>query len=437
MTAATPLPATAHHRQAGADLPFVEENAATSPHARTNGTILGPDYHYGTLAAEATGRTAVQLTGQGSYVSFRLTRPANAVDFHYALPDSLHGGGITAPLHLYVDGHAVTALDLTSQYSWLYGNYPFSNRPSVGKPDGQVPHDFYNDIRYRFDRTLPAGTVVKLQIDPGDNAPWYVVNTADFEQVAPPTPRPDGFTDVTQAPYGVDNTGTTDTTDALQHAIDALSAAGQGVYLPPGRYLLTHPFDVDRVRITGAGEWYTELTGKNFGFAGKQDPPSTGVEITGLALFGDVGVRDDSNSQDTGFNGGFSDSHLSHVWIQNEKVGAWILGPSRGLRIDHLRIQDTTADGINLNAHAGPVADTTVSDTFLRNTGDDGLALWSQNAPDSGITLAHNTVDSPYWPTTSASTEPVPTSPSATTCSRTPSPGAAASASGSASAPSP
>lgn len=390
-----PAATAASPASTGAAVAFTEYNAATSPHAKTNGLILGPDFRYGTLAAEATGRQAVQLVGQGKYVSFTLTEPANAVDFHYAIPDSLHGGGITAPLSLYVNGSLDTALSLTSEFSWLYGNYPFSNNPSVGKPDGQVPHDFYNDVRYRFGSTLPEGTVVTLRVDAGDNAPWYVINTADFEQVGAPTAKPAGYLDVTQSPYIVDATGATDTTNALQAAIDAASAAGQGVYLPQGTYTVSRPLDVDKVTIVGAGEWYTVLTGKNVEFSGKQNPPSTHVDISGLAMFGNVRVRDDSNSEDTGFNGGFSNSRISQVWIQNEKVGMWVIGPSTGLTVDRLRIQDTTADGINFNAADGPVTDSAIENSFLRNTQDDGLALWSENYGDTGMTIAHNTVDSP------------------------------------------
>ncbi|MHA6759464.1 discoidin domain-containing protein [Streptacidiphilus sp. PAMC 29251] len=392
---AAPVPAAPVPASAGAPVPFTEYNAATSHGTRTNGTVLGPDFHYGSLAAEATGRQAVQLAGVGQYVSFTLTKAANAVDFHYAIPDSLHGGGITAPLHLYVNGKARTALSLTSEFSWLYGTYPFSNNPSVGKPDGQVPHDFYNDVRYRFGSVLPAGTVVKLQVDAGDNAPWYVINTADFEQVAAPLGQPAGSVDVTRAPYSVDSTGATDVTAALQSAINDASAAGKAVYLPAGTYTVSKPLDVDRVAVTGAGEWYTVLTGKNVEFNGKQNPPSSQVRISDLALFGNVGVRDDSNSQDTGFNGGFSDSVISRVWIQNEKVGAWVVGPSTNLTFDRLRIQDTTADGINLNAANGPVTHAVISNSFLRNTQDDGLALWSENFGDTDDVLTHNTVDSP------------------------------------------
>ena len=382
--------------QAGASTPFTEYNAATSPNAYTNGTVLAPDYQYGSLQAEATGRQAVQLVGQGRYVSFKLTRAANAVDLHYAIPDSLEGGGITAPLDLYVGGKLTTALSLTSEFSWLYGTYPYTNTPFISQPDGEVPHDYYNDVRYQFASTLPAGTVVKLQIDAGDDAPWYVINTADFQTVGAPIAEPKtGYINVTQAPYNVDDTGATDVTTALQNAIDAASAAGEGVYLPQGTYTISAPLNVNDVKVLGAGEWYTVLTGSNVEFNGQQNPASTNVDVSNLSMYGNVDVRDDSDTEVTAFNGGFSDSKIDDVWIQNEKVGVWITGPSTNLALTNLRIQDTTADGINLDAYAGPITNTTVANNFLRNTQDDGIALWSQNYGDTDDAVVHNTVDSP------------------------------------------
>jgi Pectate lyase superfamily protein/F5/8 type C domain len=380
----------------GAAVPFTEYNAATSPDAHTNGTVLAQDFQYGSLQAEATGRQAVQLAGQGKYVSFTLTKAANAVDFHYSIPDALSGGGISAPLDMYVNGKLATALPLTSEFSWLYGNYPYTNTPFVAQPDGEVPHDFYNDVRYQFGSTLPAGTVVKVQVDAGDNAPWYVINTADFEKVAAPIAQPaSGYVNVTQAPYSVDDTGATDVTTALQNAIDAASAAGEGVYLPQGTYTISQPLNVDNVKVLGAGEWYTVLTGSNVEFNGLQNPSSTNVDVSNLSMFGNVDERDDSDTEVTAFNGGFSNSDISNVWIQNEKCGVWIIGPSTGLTLHNLRIQDTTADGINLDALDGPITGTTVSDNFLRNTGDDGIALWSQNYGDTGDMIVDNTVDTP------------------------------------------
>jgi hypothetical protein len=391
-------PGAAHAASApGAAVPFTEYLAATQ--GTTNGTVLPVDYQFGSLQAEATGRQAVELAGQGQYVSFTLTAAANAVDFHYAIPDSPSGGGLTEPLDLYVGGTLTTALSLTSDYSDLYGEYPYSNTPSVGEPGGtsgsQVPHDFYNDVRYQFSSTLPAGTVVKLQVDSADTAPWYAINTADFETVAAAIGQPSGYINATASPYNADPTGANDSTTALQDAIDAASSAGEGLYIPAGTYQVSSPLNVDNVTIEGAGQWYTTLTGSDVEFAADQNPASTNVDISNLSLFGQVNDRDNSTSDYTGFNGGFTNSTIDDVWIQNEKSGIFDIGPANGLTVENVRIQDLTADGINLDAADGAVTGSTVENDFIRNSGDDGIALWSQNAADTGDTVTQNTVDSP------------------------------------------
>ena len=387
----------------GAPVPFTEYLAATN--STTNGTVLPVDYEYGSLQSEATGRQAVELIGQGQYVAFTLTSPANAVDFHYAIPDAPAGGGETEPLDLYVNGTLTTALSLTSDYSWLYGPYgsgsiAWSNTPSVGVPAGgttgtEVPHDFYNDVRYQFSSTLAAGTVVTLKVDAGDDAAWYAINTADFETVAAAIAQPSGYINVTAAPYDADNTGVNDSTTAIQDAVNAASAANEGVYIPQGTYTLSQPIDVNNVTIEGAGEWYTTLTGSDVEFSGNINPASTNVNVSNLSIFGEVSTRNNGSPDYTGFNGGFSSSSISDVWIQNEKVGIWVDGPTTGLTINSVRIQDTTADGINLDGLDGTVTNTTVQNSFLRNTGDDGIALFSQNDADSNDTITQNTVDSP------------------------------------------
>jgi len=368
----------------GASVPFTEYNAVN---ATTNGTTLGPDYYFGTLASEATGRKVVLLSGQGKYVQFTLTQSANAVDFHYAIPDSSDGTGLTAPLSLYVNGTQTTSLQLTSKYSWLYGSYPFTNTPSDG-----LEHDFYNDVRYQFGSTLPAGTTVKLQVDSGDTAPWYAINTADFETAGAATASPSGYINATAAPYNADPTGATDSTSAIQSAINAASAAGTGVYLPQGTYQVSSQLSVNNVTVTGAGPWYTELTGNDAGFSGNQSPASNNVTVSNLSIFGTVNVRNDSDSAVNGFNGGFSNSTISNVWIQNTKVGIWVDGPCTNLTITGVRIQDTTADGVNFD---GGVTNSTVTNTFTRNTQDDGMAMWSNGTADSGDSFNQDTVDSP------------------------------------------
>ena len=85
----------------GADVPFVEQEAEN---AVKNGTIIGPSTQAYTLAAEASGRSAVDLA-LGQYVQFTLPAPANAINVRYSIPDAPTGGGITAPLNVDVNGY--------------------------------------------------------------------------------------------------------------------------------------------------------------------------------------------------------------------------------------------------------------------------------------------------------------------------------------------
>ena len=55
-------------------------------------------------------------------------------------------------------------------------------------------------------------------------------------------------------------------------------------------------------------------------------------------------------------------------------------------------IVDQIADALNF--HIG-VTDSVVSNTFVRNSGDDGLAMWSERVPNAGNMFDRNTVQTP------------------------------------------
>lgn len=57
--------------------------------------------------------------------------------------------------------------------------------------------------------------------------------------------------------------------------------------------------------------------------------------------------------------------------------------------VKNSRILDQTADGVNF--HYG-VTNSTVTNTFVRNTGDDGLAMWAENVPNVKNKFTFNTV---------------------------------------------
>ncbi|WP_042426418.1 choice-of-anchor D domain-containing protein [Streptacidiphilus anmyonensis] len=366
----------------GASLPYAEVQAESSA---TNGTVIGPSYTQGQLADEASGRKAVTLAGNGSgqYVSFTTPVATNSIDFRYSIPDSSDGSVYTAPLSLYINGVKQSDFTLTNAYSWFYGSYPFTNTPSSGNP-----HHFYDEVHRLLSSTYPAGTTFKLQVDSGDNASSYTVDLADFENVGAALTQPAGSVSVTSE--GADPTGAADSTNAFNAAISAAGSGGT-VWIPPGAYDIPGHIAVNNVTIAGAGMWYSTVTGAAPGFYGNSAPnPSTGVHLQNFAIFGNVQDRNDS-AQVNGIGGAMSNSSVTNVWIEHDKVGAWMDGPMDSLTFSGMRIRDTTADGINFH---GGVTNSKVTNSDIRNTGDDGIATWADSGigADANDTISNNTV---------------------------------------------
>jgi hypothetical protein len=365
----------------GASLPYAEVQAESSA---TNGTVIGPSYTQGQLADEASGRKAVTLAGNGSgqYVTFTTPVATNSIDLRYSIPDSSGGSVYTAPLALYVNGAKQSDLTLTNAYSWFYDSYPFTNSP------GSNPHHFYDEVHRLLNTTYPAGTTFKLQVDSGDNASSYTVDLADFENVGAALTQPAGSVSVTSE--GADPSGAADATNAFNAAITAAGSGGT-VWIPPGTYDVPGHIAVNNVTIAGAGMWYSTVTGAAPGFYGNSAPnPSTNVHLQNFAIFGNVQDRNDG-AQVNGIGGAMSNSSVSNVWIEHDKVGAWMDGPMDSLNFSGMRIRDTTADGINFH---GGVTNSKVNNSDIRNTGDDGIATWADSSigADANDTISNNTV---------------------------------------------
>ncbi|MFC9615450.1 discoidin domain-containing protein [Streptomyces sp. NPDC056938] len=372
----------------GAAVPFKEQEAE---YASTNGSSIGPDRIYGTLPSEASGRQAVTLDAVGEYVEFTLTAPANAMSFRYSIPDNAAGTGRDASIDLKVDGNQLKSVPVTSKYSWYYGGYPFNNNPGDTNP-----HHFYDETRTRLGSTLPAGTKIRLQVASVADSPSFTVDLADFEQVAAPAGKPSGALDIV-GDFGADPTGAADSTARIQAAVDAGKAQNKEVYIPEGTFQVRDHIVVDKVTLRGAGPWYSVLTGRDpsdrskaAGVYGKYAAQggSSGVTLKNFAIIGDIRERVD-NDQVNAIGGALSDSTVDNVWMQHTKCGAWMDGPMDNLTIKNSRILDQTADGVNF--HQG-VTNSTVTNTFVRNTGDDGLAMWAEAKPNVANKFTFNTV---------------------------------------------
>ncbi|MGI8446045.1 MAG: discoidin domain-containing protein, partial [Streptosporangiaceae bacterium] len=207
-------------------------------------------------------------------------------------------------------------------------------------------------------------------------------------QVGAALTQPAGSVSVTSE--GADATGAGDSTSAFNAAITAAGAGGT-VWIPPGTYNVPGHISVNNVTIAGAGMWYSTVTGAAPGFYGNSAPnPSTNVHLQNFAIFGNVQQRDD-NAQVNGIGGAMSNSTVSNIWIEHMKVGAWMDGPMDSLKFSGMRIRDTTADGINFH---GGVTNSTVTNSDIRNTGDDGIATWADSSigADANDTISDNTV---------------------------------------------
>ncbi|MET7457378.1 glycosyl hydrolase family 28-related protein [Streptomyces sp. NPDC005574] len=345
--------------------------------ARTNGTHLDASGPHARLVEESVARSVVRLCGPDEYVEFHLTAPADALTVRYSLPDAPTGGGRTQQLVLRIDGEECQRLTLTSRYSWYYGGYPFTNDPAAGRA-----HHLYDDVHVLLGRTCPPGTRVTLRPVAGAEVP-VTVDIACFEETGGPATPPRDALSVLD--FGADLTGTTDSTSAIRTAVEEATGTERPVWLPPGVYRVTDHILLDRITIRGAGPWYTELRGAGVGLYGHPSPrPSTGVHISGLAIFGEVTERDDA-AQHNGIGGALGGgSTIEDVWIAHTKCGMWLDGPFEDLTIRNVRIMNTTADGINL--HRG-VSNVTITGCHIRNTGDDAIALFSD-----GLATHHNTV---------------------------------------------
>lgn len=352
------------HAAAGATLPFTSVEAES---ATTTGSRIGPDHTQGTLASEASGRQAVRL-GAGQRVEFTVPRAANAVNVAHSVPD-----GQSGTLNVYVNGTRLAkTLPVTSRYSYI----------DTGWIPGARTHHFFDNARLLLGRNVQAGDKIAFE----STGTQVTVDVADFEQVAEAAGRPAGSVSVTSK--GADPTGNGDSTQAFRDAISA--AQGGVVWIPPGDYRLTSSLSgVQNVTLQGAGSWHSVVHTSRF-----IDQPSSsgGVRIKDFAVVGEVTERVDSHP-DNFVNGSLGPgSSVSGMWLQHLKVGLWLTGDNDNLVVEDNRFLDMTADGLNLNGNARGVR---VRNNFLRNQGDDALAMWSLYAPDTDSSFENNTVTQP------------------------------------------
>jgi hypothetical protein len=348
------------------------------------GTVLGPQYDPIRIPAEASGRMCVQLNGTGQYIQFTNQSAATALVVRYCVPDTADGVGADYTLSCYTNGVLAARLPVTSKYSWLYGNYPFTNNPTAG-----FARNFFDEVRTNG-LNLNVGTVVRLQKDTTDTAAFYVIDLVDAENVPATLSQPANSISVTN--YGAVGDGVTDCTISFQNCINAARSQNKSAWIPTGTYLITGTLNLySNTQISGAGMWYSKLTGSPSLYATPSrrvnlNGAGNNIELSNFAIVGCLNYRNDTEGND-GLGGSYgTGSSISRIWVEHTKAAAWIFNSS-GLVVDSCRFRNTLADGININF---AMQNTMVTNCTARGTGDDCFAIWP--APSSGNYTPGNNV---------------------------------------------
>jgi hypothetical protein len=354
----------------GAIIPWTTYEAE---HMTTNGTVMGPKYDPYQVETESSGQQCVKLDSMVQFVEFTSSINANSIVIRYSLPDNINGNGLNSTLGIYKNGSLVKHYKISSQYSWLYGKYPFTNDPNDG-----APRNFYNEMR-SMDFKIKKGDVIRIERDDQkeDDASYCIIDLVDLENVAPPLKAPTNSLSITDKSF-LGNGFTDDYTQAFRNCITKAMETGKTVWIPVGTFKITGDIILPaNIKIQGAGMWYTDLVGDERSYANENKRVrlkgnGSNIHIADLAIIGKLNYRNDDEAND-GIVGSFgTNSTISRIWIEHTKVGMWIEN-SKNLKITGCRMRNTIADGINFCVG---MTQSTIDDCTARGTGDDCFAIW-------------------------------------------------------------
>lgn len=366
------------------------------------GSVTGLSTTWTTAESEASGRRAVRLA-QGQSVELTLANPAQGVVVRYSMPDSASGSDIYQNLSLYVGGTHSADVALTNRYSHQYGQYgsdggemQWSNAP------GSNHHRYFDETRVLLGQQATAGTKIKLQWDANDYNPngstYVLIDLIETEAVPAAIAKPSDYVSI--ANYGAVANDGADDTAAMTSAIAAVNGTTiKGVWIPEGTFDFKNGTrGTTKIRlpsgvsVKGAGMWRSTLQGAYAGIYLQ----GGNVTLSDFTIRAEETYRSNATGI-AGVEGNALNSTLTNLWIQHTKVGFWLNEGTANALISKNRIRDVWADGINVN---GGTHDTIVEQNSFRNTGDDGMAMWSKSLNGGAgtvenVTFRYNTVQIP------------------------------------------
>jgi len=377
----------------GAQLTYIRYESENGQYGGGATLQQAPTYDQNSIASEASNQKYVSLPSNGSYVQWTTTAVAKGVTLRFTMPDDGAGNGLSGSLSLYVGSTRVKTINLSSY--WAYQYFPSGqSEPVQTYSSGAKTFMRFDEVHFRLDNSIPAGSIVKIVKENGDNI-TYGVDFIELEDVPAALSAPTNSLNVTA--YGAIPDDNNDDLAAFNACLSAAASQGKNVYIPAGRFILSDKWiiEVSNMKIQGAGIWYTELyfsTDKQF-YGGIMSS-SSNVDISNFSMNTANNDRlkyDEANARIPGdmykiykgFMGTYGNNSKIHdVWVEHFECGMWIGGydsplqVTNNLTISNARIRNNYADGVNF---CQGTSNSVIEYSSIRNEGDDGLAIWPNN----------------------------------------------------------
>ena len=397
--------------QIGANTPFTSYEAESGM-LGSGATIVSltspPTTEFSSPQLEASGHAFVHLAQTGQSVSWtnNTGQAITAINVRYSIPDAPAGGGITSTLDLLVNGVFRQALNVNSKQTWLYETASNYNGMSKDPTQG-VPHVFWDETHaFITGVAVAAGSTITLQMDPSNSASYYNIDVVDLEAPPAPLTQPANSLSLTTDCGATANNISIDSTAAIQSCFNSAQSQSKSVWIPQGTFYVNTATALTATGITiqGAGMWYSVI------YYNPPLPTATiqsvikpiSATLKNFAIDGNAIARTVAGGYSYGINIKGSNWLIDSVWIQHEGPSIWADGTTG--TVQNCRINNSWADGINLNNGSGTAGNNsgnnlTARNNFVRGTGDDGLAINDATvAPEmTNITVVDNTMVAPWW----------------------------------------
>ncbi|MFF1817786.1 carbohydrate-binding protein [Kribbella sp. NPDC058245] len=395
---------------AGATVPFTSyeaEAGSLGGGATSVSLTAAPTTQYSSASLEASGHAYAHLAGTGQSVQWTNNTggPISAITVRVSIPDNSSGTGQTSTLNLYVDGGLRQAVNVNSKQTWLYEGNNNYNGNSQNPADGS-PRVFFDETRTFVTGTpIAAGGTFMLRKDAANSAAFYDVDVIDVESAPAALAQPANSISITDCGAVADNTPTNGAADpasvdsraAIQNCINQAQSQGRVLWIPAGTFYVkgTQGLQAQGITIAGAGSWYSTI------YRDVPLPNSTPLPaLWGLTSTSIRNLHVDTNATSRATVDGAGGSMdvtgtnwvAEGIWTQHTLSGFWASGTGGTIRNN--RLTTIWADGANINnvSMGNSVGNNlTITNNFVRGTGDDALAINSVNYNDIDGTRVYYT----------------------------------------------